>query len=81
MQKADIKKVTAKDVAESAGVSPATVSMILNNKENVSFSSDTIEQVVQAAKHLNYSVPSSVRAAERPGKKLLALFMATINNP
>ena len=32
------KKVTSSDVAEKAGVSQATVSMVLNQKYNVSFS-------------------------------------------
>ena len=37
------KKVTSVDIARAAGVSQATVSMVLNKKYNVSFSKDTIE--------------------------------------
>ena len=37
------KKVTSSQVAEKAGVSQATVSMILNRRNNVSFSEETIE--------------------------------------
>ena len=37
------KKVTSSDVAEKAGVSQATVSMVLNHKYNVSFSRETVE--------------------------------------
>ena len=76
-----MKKVTAKDVAKRAGVSPATVSMILNNKGNVSFSAETIERVTRAARQLNYTVPSFARPSEHPRKNLIALFMATLNNP
>ena len=36
------KKVTSSDIAHAAGVSQATVSMILNKKYNVSFSKETI---------------------------------------
>ena len=39
------KNVTSSDVAEKAGVSQATVSMVLNHKYNVSFSRETVEKV------------------------------------
>ena len=54
------KKVTSSDVAEKAGVSQATVSMVLNHKYNVSFSRETVEKVESAARailldmHLTY---------------------------
>ena len=43
------KKATSSDVAKRAGVSQATVSMVLNKKYNVSFSRETVEKVEQAA--------------------------------
>ena len=46
------KKATSMDVAREAGVSQATVSMILNKKYNVSFSKETIRQVTEAAEKL-----------------------------
>ena len=39
------KKATSSDVAKRAGVSQATVSMVLNKKYNVSFSRETVEKV------------------------------------
>ena len=36
------KKVTTKDIAEYANVSQSAVSMILNQKPNVSFSEETL---------------------------------------
>ena len=50
------KKVTSSDVAEKAGVSQATVSMVLNHKYNVSFSRETVEKVESAARELGYPV-------------------------
>lgn len=44
------KKVTTTDIAKMAGVSQATVSMILNKKYNVSFSRETIEKVEKPRK-------------------------------
>ena len=38
------KKVTSSDVAKRAGVSQATVSMVLNKKYNVSFSKEVIRE-------------------------------------
>ena len=46
--------ITAKDVAEYAGVSQSTVSMILNNYENVSFTAETRKKVLDACNALGY---------------------------
>lgn len=52
-----MKKVSIKDVAKEAGVSPTTVSYILNNNKNVSITPETRERVMAAADKLKY-VPS-----------------------
>jgi LacI family transcriptional regulator len=44
--------VTLKDIAESAGVTSATVSMVINNKPNISEA--TRKKVLKIAKELNY---------------------------
>lgn len=46
--------VTAKEVAALAGVSQATVSMILNNYDNVSFTDETRQKVLEACNTLGY---------------------------
>ena len=48
------KKVTTKDIAEYANVSQSAVSMILNQKPNVSFSEETRQRVFMAAEELGY---------------------------
>lgn len=77
-----MKKVTSRDVARMAGVSQSAVSMILNNKENISFSFETRERVFEAARALNYRVPA--RSASRTGEEglpLIAVFTPTLFNP
>ncbi|PKH26583.1 Mal regulon transcriptional regulator MalI [Enterobacterales bacterium CwR94] len=47
-----LKKITINDVAESAGVSVTTVSLVLSGKGRIS--SDTAQRVNQAIEHLGY---------------------------
>ncbi len=50
-----MKKISISDVAKQAGVSKATVSLVLNNKESgIRISEKTRLNVLQAAKDLNY---------------------------
>lgn len=48
------RQPTSHDVARLAGVSRATVSMVLNEKTGVSISEATREKVLEAARELNY---------------------------
>ena len=59
------KKATSMDVAREAGVSQATVSMILNKKYNVSFSKETIRQVTEAAEKLDRISPAGGHRVHR----------------
>lgn len=61
------KKVTSTDIAKAAGVSQATVSMVLNKKYNVSFSKETIQKVEQAARDMGYTIPK--RRSQKSQKK------------
>lgn len=75
------KKATSSDVAERAGVSQATVSMILNKKYNVSFSRETIERVEQAARELGYVLPGRKSRKESRREKLIVVFCPTLTSP
>lgn len=76
-----MKKATSKDVARCAGVSQSTVSLILNNKQNVSFSEETIRRVREAAKKLNYELPRSSHAYSWDSEGVILLFAPTMSNP
>lgn len=74
-----MKKVTSTDVARLAGVSQATVSMVLNNKIGPSFSEETKNRVLDAARQLGYVLPAqNITAMDR---NLIAVFIPTLSNP
>ena len=50
-------RVTTRDIAEELGISQSTVSMILSNKPNVSFTDETVQKVKAKAKELGYKKP------------------------
>ena len=43
-------RVTTRDIAEELGISQSTVSMILSNKANVSFTEETVQKVKTKAR-------------------------------
>ena len=75
------KKVTSSDVAKRAGVSQATVSMVLNKKYNVSFSKEVIRRVEEAAQELGYELPKRRVKKENRREKLLVVFCPNLTNP
>lgn len=69
------KKPTSRDVARLAGVSQPTVSMILNNYDNVRFSPETIQRVMDACTKLNYRIPSSRKGGSNEWHEKLLMAM------
>lgn len=72
------KGVTARDVAAAAGVSQSTVSMILNNYQNVSFSEETRNRVLAACVATGYRGVSSANAS--PTEKLILMVCPSCEN-
>lgn len=68
-------------MAERAGVSQATVSMILNRRNNVSFSAETVERVEQAARELGYELPGRRKTGDNKKEKLIVVFCPTLTSP
>ena len=75
------KKVTSTDIAKAAGVSQATVSMVLNKKYNVSFSKETIQKVERAAQELGYTLPGRKNRKNSKNSRLIVVFCPTLTNP
>lgn len=68
-------KITINDISREAGVSIATVSRVLNRKNNVSREAEA--RVLEAARRLEYPIPSA--PAARP--RLIAVVVPRLSNP
>ncbi|AMM85591.1 LacI family DNA-binding transcriptional regulator [Martelella sp. AD-3] len=68
-----------KDVAKAAGVSPATVSAVVNDTAYVS--PPLRARVLEAVESLNYSPMSAARNLKRGRSQLIALAVADLQNP
>ena len=72
------KKPTIRDIAAQAGVSPASVSMILNQKNLSRFSDETIKLVQQTAADLQY-LPRHPNRAKRPEGTVMIICPSVLN--
>lgn len=69
------KRITAQDVAEKAGVSPTTVSFVLNNVEGMRITDETRRKVLQAAEELDYHPNSSAQKMARGRTDVIGLIL------
>ncbi|WP_062353782.1 LacI family DNA-binding transcriptional regulator [Bacillus kwashiorkori] len=72
-------KVKLEDVAKTAGVSPTTVSRVLNNRGYIS--EKTRQKVEDAIKELNYYPNDLARSLFKKRTNFIGLILPTINNP
>ena len=75
------RKATSSQVAQRAGVSQATVSMILNRRNDVSFSTETVEKVERAARELGYELPHRKNKNSTKKEKLIVVICPTLTSP
>ena len=54
--------VTSKDIARECGVSQATVSYVINNKAGKRISEEKRQEILEAARRLNYFPNASARS-------------------
>jgi LacI family transcriptional regulator len=64
------KKVTVRGVAEKAGVSPTTVSMILNGHNEMKFPTQTCRRVLYACEELGYVRKGPMKASQADNRVL-----------
>jgi LacI family transcriptional regulator len=69
------------DVAERAGVSKATVSKVLNGRQDLSVRPETRRRVHEAAEALGYRPHSGARALAGASTHALALLVPSLANP
>lgn len=74
------KKVTAKDVAKLAGVSTATVSMILNGQGEGKFPQKTCQKVLDACRELGYKKGGHFLKANIAEKVVIAIIPSYTNS-
>ncbi len=74
-----MKKVTITDVAEHAGVSVTTVSMVLGNKGRIS--QDTADKVNQAVAELGYVRNRAAANLRSNSSEIVGLILKDISDP
>lgn len=67
--------VTSRDVAEHAGVSRTTVSLVLNNVQGVQISAETRERVIDAAQELGYVPNAAAQALASSRAQIIGLIL------
>jgi len=75
-----MNKVTMKDIAEMAGVSKATVSMVLNKKD-ASISDITRNNILKIAKEMYYIPNSIARSLSTKKSGTIGIILPDITNP
>lgn len=73
-------KVTIKDIAKLSGVSPTTVSLVLNDQAK-SVSQPTIDKIKKVANELNYKPNHIAISLVTKKTKTIGLIIPNINNP
>ena len=76
-----IRAVTGSDVARIAGVSQATVSLVVTGKTRGRISDERRERVLKVARDLNYEPNASARSLRLGRARTIALIVPNVANP
>lgn len=74
-------RATIEDVAKRAGVSPSTVSRVLNGTDANHMRPETKDRVLQAMEELDYTPVKAARALRRQRTQAIAVLLPDISNP
>ncbi|MEO7839344.1 MAG: LacI family DNA-binding transcriptional regulator, partial [Anaerolineales bacterium] len=69
------KRVTSKDVAQRAGVSRTTVSLVLNDVKGIQIGPETRQRVLDAASELGYVPDAAAQALASRRTKAIGLVL------
>ncbi len=73
---------TSADVAQLAGVSQSTISLVLNGRDSaVRISPETRERVIAAAAQLGYTPNHAARSLRQRSTKIITFVLPTLENP
>ena len=75
------QRTRLKDVAERAGVSATTVSLVLKNPDSNRVSKSTAEKILRAAKELNYIPNLSARTLVTKKSNTIGMVLSSLQNP
>ncbi len=75
-----MKKITMLDIAQKAGVSKTTVSMVLNNRDE-NISEETKNKILTISKEMNYIPNSLARSLSTKKTNTIGIVLPDITNP
>lgn len=79
---ASLKKISLKDIAIAAGVSPALVSFVLNGKgKKYRVNEETSQRILKIAAELNYQPNLAAKSLRSGYTKTIGLIVSDISNP
>ncbi len=76
-----VRQPTIRQVAALAGVSPSTVSRVLNGTDGQHMRPATRDRVLEAIRKLNYTPQRAARSLRRQLAQVLAVLLPDISNP
>ncbi len=76
-----MSRMTIKDIAQIAKVSPGTVSRVLNNKARGHMKLETKKRILEIIKELNYKPNLAARTLRKRQSKIVMVFVPDILNP
>lgn len=75
------KKTTIRDVACKAGVSPSTVSRVLNGHSSFHMKPETRDRVLEVIKELRYTPARTAQRMRRQRRDIIGVLLPDISNP